>query len=79
MLACLNRTKCYEKPVFLLDEIRDFTDQHSKGILYLQMEQGMGKSALAHYVDGRYHKNILQKDLDAVVRVYHIRDTLLAC
>lgn len=77
MLACLNRTKCYEKPVFLLDEIRDFTDQHSKGILYLQMEQGMGKSALAHYVDGRYHKNILQKDLDAVVRVYHIRDTLL--
>ena len=34
----------------------------------------MGKSTLAHELDGRYQRGILQEDLKAVVRVYHIRD-----
>lgn len=75
--ACLNRTPHYEKPQFLINEIRQFMNDYSKGILYIQMERGMGKSTLAHHLDGRYQKGILQHDLNAIVRVYHIRDTLL--
>lgn len=77
MFACLNSVPKYEKPDFILEQIRSFMESHSKGVLYIQMERGMGKSTLAHNLDGRYQRGILQKDLDAVVRVYHIRDTLL--
>lgn len=72
--ACLNCAPGYEKPEFVLDEIRTFMEEHDRGILHIQMERGMGKSILAHELDGRYQRGILQEDLKAVVRVYHIRD-----
>ena len=72
--ACLNRAPDYEKPEFVLDEIRTFMEEHDRGVLHIQMERGMGKSTLAHELDGRYQRGILQEDLKAVVRVYHIRD-----
>lgn len=77
VFACLNHTPHYEKTQFLINEIRQFMNDYPKGILYIQMERGMGKSTLAHHLDGRYQKGILQHDLNAIVRVYHIRDTLL--
>ena len=77
MYACLNSIPSYEKPSFVTDKIKDFIKENDKGILYIQMERGMGKSTLAHQLDGRYQKGILQKELKAVVRVYHIRDMLL--
>lgn len=72
--ACLNCAPGYEKPEFVLDEIRTFMEEHDRGVLHIQMERGMGKSTLAHELDGRYQRGILQEDLKAVVRVYHIRD-----
>ena len=75
--ACLNRAPDYEKPEFVLDEIRTFMEEHDRGVLHIQMERGMGKSTLAHGLDGRYQRGILQEDLHAVVRVYHIRDMQL--
>lgn len=77
MYACLNTVSNYVKPVYAIDSIKKFINKNDKGIFYLQMERGMGKSTLAHGLDGRYQEGFLQKDLNAVVRVYHIRDTLL--
>lgn len=74
MYACLNNVPKYEKPGFIIREIRDFLKENSKGVMYIQMERGMGKSVLAHGLDGRYQNGILQKDLNAVTRVYHISD-----
>lgn len=75
--ACLNCAPGYEKPEFVLDEIRTFMEEHDRGVLHIQMERGMGKSTLAHGLDGRCQRGILQEDLHAVVRVYHIRDMQL--
>lgn len=79
MYACLNSVPDYERPDFVIDEIKKFIDDknNTKGVIYIQMERGMGKSTLAHGLDGRYQKGILQKDLNAVVRVYHISDMRL--
>lgn len=77
MYSCLKSIPIYEKPEFVISEIIDFMDQNNKGIIYIQMERGMGKSTLAHKLDGRYQNELLQKDLKAVVRVYHISDMLL--
>ena len=77
MYACLNSVPDYERPGFVIDEIKKFISENNKGVLYIQMERGMGKSTLAHGLDGRYQKGILQKDLNAVVRVYHISDMRL--
>lgn len=77
MYACLNNVPDYERPDFVIDEIAEFINKNNKGVLYIQMERGMGKSTLAHRLDGRYQKGILQKDLNAVVRVYHISDMRL--
>lgn len=77
MYACLNSVPKYENPVFIIREIRNFLKDNSKGVMYIQMERGMGKSVLAHELDGRYQKGILQKDLNAVTRVYHISDMQL--
>ena len=64
--ACLNCAPGYETPEFVLDEIRTFMEEHDRGILHIQMERGMGKSILAHELDGRYQRGILQEDLKAV-------------
>lgn len=77
MYACLNSIPDYEKPVFVIEKIKNFIKENDKGLLYIQMERGMGKSTLAHRLDGRYQNGFLQKDLGAVVRVYHISDMLL--
>ena len=77
MYACLNSVPGYERPGFVIDEIKKFISENNKGVMYIQMERGMGKSTLAHGLDGRYQKGILQKDLNAVVRVYHISDMRL--
>lgn len=42
--ACLNCAPGYEKPEFVLDEIRTFMEEHDRGVLHIQMERGMGKS-----------------------------------
>lgn len=77
MYACLNSIARYENPVFIIEKIKKFMNENKKGVMYIQMERGMGKSTLAHGLDGRYQKDILQKDLAAVVRVYHISDMRL--
>lgn len=77
IFACLNNAPSYEKPVYVIEKIKHFINNCDKGLLYIQMERGMGKSTLAHGLDGRYQTGILQKDLNAVVRVYHISDTML--
>ena len=77
MYACLNSIPDYERPAFVIDEIKKFINENNKGVIYIQMERGMGKSTLAHRLDGRYQKGILQKDLNAVVRVYHISNMRL--
>lgn len=77
MYACLNPVPQYEKPVFIIKEIRNFLKDNSKGVMYIQMERGMGKSVLAHKLDGRYQNGILQNDLNAVTRVYQISDMQL--
>lgn len=77
MYACLKSTPEYEQPTFIIDEINKYINENDKGVLYIQMERGMGKSTLAHNLDGRYQEGFLQKDLQSVVRVYHINDMML--
>ncbi len=77
MYACLKSTPEYEQPTFIIDEINKYINENDKGVLYIQMERGMGKSTLAHNLDGRYQEEFLQKDLQSVVRVYHINDMML--
>ena len=77
MYACLKSTPEYEQPTFIIDEINKYINEKNNGVLYIQMERGMGKSTLAHNLDGRYQEESLQKDLQSVVRVYHINDMML--
>lgn len=72
--ACLHHVSKFMEPKYVIRKISEFMEKNSRGVLCLEMEQGMGKSVLAHYLDGRYQTEIVTKPLHAVVRVYHIRD-----
>jgi len=73
-LACLKNVTKPETPSFIIDKINKEMDILGRGVITLQMERGTGKSTFTHLMDGRYLKKILQEDLNAIVRVYHIGD-----
>lgn len=75
--ACLNNVPKFMEPKYVISQVTEFMEKNSRGVLCLEMERGMGKSVLAHYLDGRYKKEIVTEPLNAVVRVYHISDMQL--
>lgn len=73
-LACLKEVLNYQRPAFIIDKLNDVMDKLECGMIMLQMERGTGKTTLVHQLDGRYINKVLQEDLKAIVRVYHIGD-----
>ena len=73
----LNQEAEYIRPEGLLDRIRDFVEDHDRGILVLCMERGTGKSALARELDGLYRHSGDPVLEDAVVRSFPVSETRL--
>ena len=74
LFECLNDTVNYEEPKYILDELRKKTNNLEKGIIILQMERGMGKSAFAHALNGAYHSEYINQELNAIIRTYHLSE-----
>lgn len=68
----LHEPVAYQRQDYILKQIREAMDSAEKGIILLQMEQGMGKSTLSHEINGAYAGDYIQKNLNAIVRTYHI-------
>lgn len=79
MLTCIHETSVFRMPYFIVSELKELIDDLDKGVILLQAERGMGKSALSHKLDSRYEKKIWQgelssKDSPIILRTYHINE-----
>ena len=71
-LDCLNESIEYEKQEYIFEALRQKMSEKEKGVIILQMERGMGKSAFAYELNGAYKDEYYNDELDAVIRTFHL-------
>jgi hypothetical protein len=68
----------FQKPIYLRKWLKELVDRHSKGLLLLQLERGMGKTTFTRALDQQSMSRIHLNDPDDFsVRSYYINSAYL--
>ena len=64
----------FTKPEYIINDVKQFLDENKKGIMFLQMERGVGKTTFVRALDQLAMGNLRIAD-DIAVRAYYINNT----
>lgn len=72
IMSCLKAPDKYVRPKFLINDLKSILDDIEKGVILIQMDRGIGKTALSYQMNGLYNdKPLIPRSF---TRTYHIAD-----